>query len=138
MAYIPEDPVWDATINVWLHTKRKCARCGAQYMAIDNVGAWRCEQFVYDQHARRYTKIAADHSHVRSRTYSIIDDVVIPVSAMPFMKGRFTPKAVVPGPVEVKQPDGTMRAFPAVKLRRYDHATWLDIYYGRGEEGTRY
>jgi hypothetical protein len=138
MSYIPDDPVADSLIDVWLHTKRKCARCCVEYFAIDNIGSWRCKQFIFDHVANCYTSIRADHSHIPHVTYGDIHDVVIQASMFAYMRGRFHPDAVVGEVVHAKKPDGTISPYPAIRIRRYDRAAWVDIVFQRDHTGPLY
>lgn len=138
MSYIPDDPNADSIVDRWLHTDRTCARCGVKYVAIDNVGSWRCRQFIYDRKADCYTSIRADHSHIPHVTYSDIDDIVIPASMFAYMRGRFLPDAIVGEVVQTKKTDGTISPYPAIRIRRYDREAWLDIAFQRDHTGPLY
>lgn len=134
MSYLPEDPEWDKTINVWLHTIRVCARCHVRYAVIDNIGSWRCRQSVYDKVNKEWTNIPSDHADEKGKKYTDKDDVTVPVSVMPFFKGKCNARAVTDDVAVRQLRNGTKQPFPAVKIRRYDSEAYLNVEYGYVDE----
>lgn len=138
MAYLPEDPEWNKTLNVWFHKTWRCKRplCNIEFKSIDNVGAWRCRQELWDPLNNRPTTIPSDHAHDEGRIYSNRDDIVIPLSVAPFLRGRTRMEAVVNEPVEGQSSDGIRRPYAMIKIRRYDEKAFQDVYYGCNDKVT--
>lgn len=129
MAYVPEDEAWNQKITTWMNTTRYCRRCHMHYRLIDNIGSWKCTQPIWDPNNEIVVYIAADHGEF-GKVYTENNNVTLAACAMPYMKNRIHPSAIVDKPVIGKNARGVLQVFAAITVRRYDYKAWVKVYYG--------
>ena len=130
MAYVPDDPVWNLTVNRWYNKKATCKRCGVEYFLIDNIGSWQCKQKMLDVVNDQCRTYPADHTDKDGTLYSDADDITVPITVARHLQGRYNPRAIVEEMQQRRDANGVLQPYAAIKLRRYDRREWERIYYG--------
>lgn len=96
-----QDQTWASIIHKWSRIQQTCARCGAVFFEIDNIGLWKCKQHpmsldgdlkyrccgisVYNRTPKSIGCVPCDHSS-DGKIYIDSDVVTVPKVYMDLMK----------------------------------------------------